>query len=172
MYKHRAIRTHTRARSLTHKITLRSIHAFSEPPRASEGERERELTEITTIRWMEWNGLGMCGMEDEIVITVKIHISHFHLPRWERAYILCFILFYRKNSTGRILFLFFLVARFFSHLADTFHARRVWCIRLICCLCFGMSCAGSVQRIHVTCECVCVCNGWKCVFSMTNVPFG
>lgn len=46
---------HSHARSLTHKITLRSIHAFLEPQRASErvSQREGELTEITTIRWME-----------------------------------------------------------------------------------------------------------------------
>lgn len=90
------------------------------------------------MKWVGnvWYGKRDCYNSENTQFTLP-----FGAPR-TLAYILCFILFNRKNSVGRILFLLF----FSFHLAHTFRARRVRCIRLICCLCF----AGSVQRIHVT----------------------
>lgn len=82
------------------------------------------------MKWVGnvWYGKRDCYNSENTQFTLP-----FGAPR-TLAYILCFILFNRKNSVGRILFLLF----FSFHLAHTFRARRVRCIRLICCLCFGM----------------------------------
>lgn len=115
----------TYARASTHKITLRSIHAFLEPPRVNR-DNNNQMGWMDGWNEMEWDEMG--SMESNIVITLRdrererrkktIHIFHLAFEARERTHVF-YILFYSKKFQ-RPLTLF--VSNFFFSV--TFHATR------------------------------------------------